>query len=200
MIKTLFRSGLLAVLVTCSFVQAQTISITPSTQTVNVGDTVNVDLQISGLGLGTAPSLGIFDIDFGFDPSLLAFSSALYGNGLDVLGLGSWQATTPDIGTINLFELSFDTVDDLNSLQADSFILASLSFNALASGSGPLTLTLNSLGDANGDNLSVALSGASVTVENPVVPSIPEPETLPLILVGLGALGFVMRRRGKRIS
>lgn len=200
MLKAVFRSGLLAMLVACAGVQAQTIAVVPSIQAVNVGDAVTVDLQISGLGNGTAPSLGIFDIDFGFDPSLLVFSSVLYGSGLDVLDLGSWQATTPGVGTVNLFELSFDSADDLNALQADSFALATLSFNALASGSSPFTLSLNAVGDAYGADLPVTWSGGSVTIAAPVATSVPEPETLALTLISLGALGFSMPRRKRRVT
>ena len=41
---------------------------------------------------------------------------------------------------------------------------------------------------------SIALTG-TITVISPVVTSIPEPETYALFLAGLGALGFVARRR-----
>lgn len=148
MLKTIFWSGLFAGLA-CVGVQAQTLTVTPSAQTVDVGDAVSVDLRISGLGDGAAPSVGVFDIDFTFDPSLLSFSTVSYGTGLDVLGLGSLQATTPGAGTVNLFELSFDTADDLNAFQSDSFTLATLTFNTLAFGASQLTLSLNAVGDAD---------------------------------------------------
>ena len=196
MLKNIFWAGLLVAFVAFDGVQAQTLTITPSNQTVNVGDTVTVDLRISGLGIGAAPSLGVFDIDFGFDPSLLSFTSVLYGSGLDVLGFGSSQATTPGVGTVNLFELSFDAADDLNALQLDAFILATLSFDAISLGTGSFPLSLNAVGDAFGDTLPVTVLGASVTVAS----AVPEPETWALLVAGLAILGLARHRRKSLVT
>lgn len=190
MFKTVFWSSLLVGLVAAVGVHAYPVTLTPSTQTVNVGDVVTVDLQISGLGIGSAPSLGVFDIDFGFDPALLSLSSVLYGIGLDVMGLGSLQATTPGVGSVNLFELSFDSADDLNALQSDSFTLATLNFNAIALGSGFFSLSFNAVGDAYGDALAVTSLGGSVTV----AAAVPEPETWALVLAALVMLGLTTHR------
>ena len=192
MLRTVFWSSLLTGLLACSGVHAAALAITLSSQTVNVGNTVTLNLQISGLGNGVAPSLGVFDIDFGFDPALLSFSSALYGSGLDVLGLGSLQAITPGVGTVNLLELSLDSVADLNALQLDAFTLVTLSFNALASGFGPFTLTVNSLGDAEGLSIPVTVEGGSVTINA----AVPEPATSALVALGLFALWIARRKNG----
>lgn len=191
MLKKVFWTGLFAGLLACGGVHAALLRITPSSQSVDVGNTVTVSLQISGLNNGVAPSLGVFDIDFGFDTALLSLSGALYGSGLDVLGLGSVQATTPGVGAVNLFELSLDSVADLNALQLDAFTLVTLSFNALASGFGPFTLTVNSLGDAEGLSIPVTVEGGSVTINA----AVPEPATSALAALGLFALGIALRRK-----
>lgn len=166
------------------------LSLSPATQTATVGDTLTVDVLVSGLGAGVAPSLGAFDLDVSFDEALLAFDTAIFGTQLDVLGLGSLQLTTPGMGTVNLFELSLDTATDLADLQADSFVLASLSFSALAAGTGSFGLSILSLADENGDALAADASGARFRVD--ARNSVPEPGVLGLL--GLGGLLLVGMR------
>ena len=170
---------------------AQVVTVTPSTQTVSVGDPFTVNLQISGLGAGTAPSVGVYDIDLGFDPNLVSFSSVAFGSGLDVLGLGSVQLTTVGPGVINLFELSLDTANDLNALQAGAFTLASISFSAWNPGTSLFSLSLNSLGDADGAALSASLQGSSVTA---IASSVPEPESWAMVVIALCTFGIALRR------
>lgn len=171
------------------------LSIVPGTQTANVGDGVLADIVISGLGDGAAPSVGTFDLNVSFNPSILGFGSLVFGTGLDVLGLGSLQDFSLSSGLLNLTELSLDSAADLDALQSTNFTLASLSFSVLASGATPLTLIINALGDANGDPLIVDQLGAGqVLVQN--IGQVPEPSALALL--GLGLLGIILRKRATR--
>jgi hypothetical protein len=171
---------------------AITISLNPATSTTTAGSSVDVALVISGLGAGAAPSLGVFDLDIGYNPAILNFSSVIFGDPilgdqLDLSGLGSLNSFTPGTGSVNLFELSLDAATDLNALQADSFTLATLTFSELSAGVSPLNMSLNAIGDANGDPLTVDSVGASVTVNPNTNPgSVPEPAAW--ILIGLGVL------------
>ena len=173
--------------------QAAVVSLLPSASLVNMGDAFSVDLQVSDLGVGT--SVGVYDIDVGFDNTVLTLGNVSFGNGLDVLGLGSIRFGTFGTGTVNLFELSLDTAADLLALQPGSFVLATLSFTAAAPGTAALTLSLNALGDAYGDSLTASLVGTSVTIGAPT--SVPEPATYLLVAAALGMARVVTGRRSR---
>jgi hypothetical protein len=178
---------------------AITIEFIPPSQSVSVGSTTTVDLVISGLVDNAAPSLGAFDLDVGFDPSILNFSGAALGNQLDLFGLGTINGVISGIGTVNLFELSLESVADLDTLQAGSFLLATLSFDALASGSSALSLSINALGDSLGDRLEAEVIEGTIRVGS--VGAVPEPASLPLIGIGmLSMIALVMRRKRKIVA
>ncbi len=179
-----------------SAANAITISFTPSYQSVVAGGMVDIGVEISELGSGVAPSLGVFDIDVSYDPGLLSFNSVSFGDSsmgdqLDVLGLGSITSYDTSIsGSINLFELSLDTVSGLETLQADSFTLATMSFNAVGIGNSTLGVSINSLGDAEGNPLTSTIDPGTVSV-------IPLPPALPLLMTGLAGLVLMRRERKK---
>lgn len=171
---------------------AITIYFDPASQFVSVGSTTTVDVSIAGLTNGAAPSLGVFDLDIGFDPVLLDFQGAAFGDQLDLFGLGNSQGITPGVGTVNLYEFSFDAAADLDSFQAPSFVLATLSFNVLSTGNSPLSLLVNALGDSLGDPLAF---DAPIAGNITSVSAVPEPTSLALIGIGiLGIIGFTTRR------
>lgn len=164
--KTIHMIGLLPLAVLMAHPAAGiSLRLAPANPTVAPGDSVSLTLNISGLGSGTAPSLGTYDIDIDYDTGVLSFDGAVNDTQLDVLGLGSIFDVTPGAGgTVNLFELSLDSVADLVSLQLDSFVLATLTFTALAPGTSPVTLAINALGDELGAPLPASVENASVTV------------------------------------
>src|SRR5438874_1153733 len=76
------------------FASTLTIGVLPTGQSVQLGNPVMVSLMIQGLGDHTAPSLGTFDVNILFDPAILSFSTAVFGDPalgdqLDPLGVGS---------------------------------------------------------------------------------------------------------------
>lgn len=177
-------------------VRAASLDFFPASQSVETGNPVAVALSISGLGNGAAPSLSTFDVDITFDPTVLSWSNATFGDPvlgdqLDVLGLGgnSITATITNPGTLKLFELSLDAPSDLDTLQAGNFTLVTLMFETLAQGSSTLGMNVNVLGDANGEPLTATLSTGSITV-------VPLPSALLLFASGMASLyGFGWRRR-----
>ncbi len=188
--KWLFAVGL-AVLALAGGTSAQTLTVEGPAALVRVGEEFSVSLAVDGLGNGVAPSVGVFDVDFAFDASRLVFVDAIYGSGLDVLGLGTVRSTTEGVGTINLFELSLDSARDLNDLQPGAFGLATISFLALAAGTSSLNASINAIGDGDGAPLSFSVANGSVTIA-----AVPEVGSWLLLSAGLGVL--LARRRGAR--
>ena len=168
------------------------INVSPTSQTVGLGSTPSVELGVSGLGGFAPPALGAFDLTVTFDPTILqltteTFGDPVLGDQLDLSGLGSIQLETPGTGSIELFELSLDSIADLDSLQPSSFVLFTLNFQALGPGTSPVSVQLNALSDAFGDSLAATANNASVQVS-----SVPEPGLLV-------PLGFAIMMTYKRI-
>ena len=92
--------------------KAITIGFDPLSQTVPIGTPVDLDMYISDLGSGIAPSLSTFDLNISFDPTILVFSGVTFGDPilgdqLDLFGLGSWTEFDDTVpGVVNRFELS----------------------------------------------------------------------------------------------
>lgn len=168
------------------------ISTSPANQTVSSGANVSVSLDISGLGAGGAPSLGAYDLDIVFDATVLGFNSVVFGdpgqgNQLDLAGFGSINGAGPAGGNLNLFELSLDTVFDLDNFQLADFSLATLSFSALSTGTSVVGILVNAVADAQGNALNIDTLGGSVTVA-----AVDEPATWLLLLMAGSAL--ILRR------
>jgi len=104
--------------------------------------------------------------------------------------LGSITSTTTGAVSVELFELSFDLVADLNDLQAADFVLAKLTFDAIGAGMSSLTFLNVVLGDANGDPLTADLGTGGVTVESAASAAVPEPSSIILVALGLLMLAW----------
>jgi len=192
LIKTL---AIMTMMSTWCSAQAIMLSVNPSDQLISNGSHVDVNILVSGLGNQSPNSLGAYDLDLGFDDSLLGFNSITYGdsvlgNQLDFAGFGTFTSTVVSTGTINFSEFSFDSVIDLNTLQADSFVLATVNFSAQSLGSSVLALSVNSFGDALGDPLFTEISDGMISI---VSNNVPEPATAFLMAAGL--MGFGLRKQ-----
>lgn len=160
------------------------------------GGTVNASIQVSDLGLFSAPSLGTYDLDLSYDSTRFAFNSAtfgdpLLGNQLDLFGFGSINGAFDLFTAVNLFEVSLDLPIDLDTFQADAFTLVTVSFDVLfEAGVGAFDLSVNALGDSLGGSIDdPTLIGAEVSV-------IPVPAAVWLFGSALlGLIGFGRRKR-----
>lgn len=168
------------------------LSINPSVQS---GDSVDIGIVISGLDSGLAPSLSTYDLDLNFDQGQLSFANAVFGdsvlgNQLDLFNFGTNSAAgLSRPGVLNLFELSSDSPADLNNLQADNFTLATLTFNILNAGTSQLDITINVLGDADGNSLGDA------TATPAAITTVPLPPAFFMMFSGLFAVFTTSYRR-----
>lgn len=174
------------------------IELTPATSTAATGDTVALDLMISGLGDFTGSSVGDFDIDIGFDTSALSLTSWSLTNLMGDFGAGeALDFSFGDLGgMLNLAIVSLLSVTDLNALQPGAFSLATLTFDVLNLEAGNQTLvsidTIYAIGDQNGNPLAIDSIGNAL-ISNPST-TVPEPSTIALLGLGLAAFGAGRRR------
>lgn len=201
-ILKIFSIALLLVITTRS--DAIMIGFEPLSQTTvyQVGDSVDVELVISGLGSGAAPSLGAFDVLINFNNLVLdyegvTFGDPILGDQLDPFGLGLESigfAGTEVVGTaaFRLFEVSLEQSALLDVLQVDTFTLATLNFTAIKNGRSQLDIIDNPsftvFSDAQGNVLPVEIQDGSIAV--------PEPSTL--LILSLGLVGLLVGSRYKQ--
>jgi hypothetical protein len=176
-----------------SLVQAAPLTYTPSRQEVLVGNTVQVELRIAGLGDMRAPSLGAFDLTTQLlQPGVLSFSSVTFGNELGA----SLQDSALTRDRAQIFGVSFESPEFLNTHQPGEFRLATFTLAALTLGTTNFTIPLIGeavLADAFGNRLPIdRVTPAAVTVT-------PEPGAFVLLgtFLALGLLfSWRLRRRG----
>lgn len=191
--------GALAMVAFGSFANAATLSVVPSAASINAGSVFFVAINIADLIDSGAPSLGAFDFDINFDANVLSYAGfswgdSVHGDQLDLAQLGSWSGyddSNAATGLLNFYEVSLDESSELNNTQVGNFGLLTLNFSALNAGVSTLSLSVNALSDADGNNLANTLvNNGSVTVN-----AVPIPATFPLFASAL--LLMVGRRRNR---
>jgi hypothetical protein len=169
----------------------------PSSGSVALGNSIDVAIAVSGLGVNSAPSLGAFSFDVAFADSLVKYKNTTFGGQLALNGVTPvLRSATDNKTSVFLEESSNNTITELNALQAAEFTLAVLTFQAIALGNSPLNFENVTLGDANGDPLTANLFNGSIgIIPNPSA-LIPEPSLVPavLVLAGIGVLVEYKRR------
>jgi hypothetical protein len=167
-----------------------TIGFVPSSQTVQLGLPVTVDIVISGLGDGKAPSVGSYELVVTYDPTILLPTGITPGPSLGYPYFSIFEGIV-DPGELNLKETSILLSWELDDLQPGSFALASISFDALAVGTSLLGFSQVIVGDTAGGWLLVDPGSGSVAV-------VPAPGTM--VLLASGLIGLIAIRRRLRKS
>ena len=159
----------------------------PGGTEVQVGASVSVEVMVSDLGDGVAPSLGSFDGDVSFDPGLLTYSDVIFGSDLCEPTTEALVSVYVMGGVLTGTAVSLLSPAELDALQGSSVTLGTLLFVATGPGSGQIEVTRAQLSDAFGAPLAIDWLGSSpITV-------IPEPSTL--LLVACGLVGLALKRR-----
>lgn len=176
---------------------AISIDLIPNTNQLNVGEQLQIAVNISGLKTGDATSLGAYDVDIQFDAELFSLDSihwgdSVLGNQLDLEGYGSLQSHTLNKGFLNVFELSFDSGDGLNRSQHGGFTLFTLLFDSAAEGIGHFFLNVNSLSDAFANAIFSESTGATEVSIKPITVSEP---SIWLLLIGSLALPLLRMKK-----
>lgn len=187
---TLSAALLLAGAFFCGHAAATTVSLSPSSSQVGLGNSFSVDVLISDLG--AADMLAVFDLKLNFDASKLSFGG--YSLGSQLGDLGAFEALDLSLGHLGNGRLHLGELSFLAELpeQAKAFKLATLSFTATALGPSTLGFEQVTLGDQWGNALSANLASASVS-------AVPEPSSHALLLAGLGCLGLLQARRSRSL-
>lgn len=198
--KSIIRLIMLAGVSLAFNAQALTLSLVPEQTQINSGDALRLNLTVDGLYNQSAPSLGAYDLALDFNSDLLSLTTiywgdAALGNQLDLAGFGSLQdiinsAVNLHNRSLNFFELSFDSAEDLDQQQAGNFTLLSLLFTSSNAGVADFSLHINALSDAWGNALTADIRNASVTIEDGNMTTVPESSAWLLLMMGLIALGF----------
>lgn len=156
-------------------------------QSYNVGDTVSLDLWVSGLD--GSNDLGGFDMNLSFNGAVSGYQNTVFSTDLD----DSWfyGLSAAPTSSNGLYLSGFSLLADL-SAQANTLKLFTLSFIAGQAGNSTITLDDFILSDSWGTEFASESYLAEITVNNKPT-SVPEPGTLGLLLGAL-ALVFVRRR------
>jgi hypothetical protein len=171
-----------------SEVDATSLSFVPSSSSITVGDSIDIDIVLSDLG---GRYVGAFDFDVTFDDAILTFDSYRLTDNLGNISLGDaddWSFGDLGFGTVNIAEISW--LGDL-SFQGNSFKLATLSFTAATAGSSMLGFGLANISDDWGGVITAVLGTGAIDVK-----PVPEPATMLLMGTGLAGL-FAVRRKKK---
>lgn len=192
--RILALAGLIAAGAAARAEAAPIVSISPAEQTANIGDTVSVDILVSGL----VEPVGGYYLSLLFDETVLTPSSytndpsGALGPAPDDFSFGFLGG-----GALDLFYIADGTWDagDLSAAQGGSFVLATVSFLAAANGVSPLILEFADLSNADGSALldSSATNG-QVCVGGPC----PVPEPGLLYLLATAVVGLAVRRQSLR--
>lgn len=197
-----------AMLACAAAAQAATLSFSPSSQHVDVGDTVTVDLDISGLG---AEVLAAMDLNIFWNAGVMGSAArsfdassaqAQLGQAFGAAPVSMVDVTTPGEWGLQMVALEDDAT--LAANQADSFRIARMTFSADADGVTTLWLGTDpdferSFVGLNAVPLTMGIGTACIAVgTGSCGGTAPEPGSGLLAVAALAAMAWPLRGRRRR--
>jgi hypothetical protein len=166
-----------------------------------VGDLISIDVFVSGLSAGEAGSeiVSAFDLDLLYDPAILNATSISFGAGLGAADVDTFTSSLLSSGRIDFANVSLLLNDELDLLQGDSVLLASLTFSAIGIGQSLLSFDaltspgIDIVGRDPFTRLPIDFAGTALVTVGERPTSVPEPGMLALLALGLLSLGTARR-------
>ncbi|MEM5496484.1 PEP-CTERM sorting domain-containing protein [Paraglaciecola mesophila] len=166
---------------------AALITMTPSSQTIELGDTASIDVSISDFA--TDQYLGVYDFEVAFNDSILSVSNIIFGT---ELGFSFQNDSSFGADLHVVLEASLEDAQYLIDNQASEFLLFTIEFTGTNYGSSSVALDYVLLGDQDGNEITdVDFNSARITVNNPN--AVPEPSALGILFAGFAFIA--MRKR-----
>ncbi len=204
--KSLLSAAALAVAALCASAPASAalVSFTPSATQINIGQTVTIDVGISGLG---TEILSGFDVNFVYSAAVLNWVMATFNAAQFGMIFPDPIGTSGGPGDMGYDVISLENDTALAGIQTDdAFRLFTLEFTGASDGATTLTLgagpddrLFSGSGGANPVQLAVDVGSVCIAVGtgtcNGASQPIPEPATYGLAAIALLAAGAAGRRR-----
>jgi hypothetical protein len=171
---------------------------------VTLGSTVSMELRFSSFP--DPQSLANYDLEVAYNSTILGFSAVtfgdpVFGDQLNQDGLASQTVLGPyalamhGFSAVNLLE----SASSVPVIPLGEYRLATLSFSTLTAGPADLWINVNDLLDPSGRPLDLLYTGiGQITVTSPPPTTVPEPETLLLVVFGIGCMLVSSHRLVKR--
>jgi hypothetical protein len=176
------------------------VSFVPAANHINIGDTVSVQMNISGLD---AEILSAFDINMLFDESVLDNNLVTHDIATQWPGGGEFGPSVFGAGDTGVIDYAFDDDDTLAMAQGNAFTV--LTFGFIGAGNGSTFVNLGPNPDFQRNFVGLRFETLDVTVNGACIavgtgdcgggPQIPEPASFGLAALGLLALGAASRAR-----
>ncbi len=167
--------------------RAGTISLQPSTLTVDPGQKFSFDVNGSAL-----TDVYAFQFDLVFNPGLVSVLNSLEGSFLSGGGTTIFVPGTID-NTTGTISFTGDSLTTAVAGVSGNGTLATIGFQALAGGTGSVSVSNLILLNSALSPISSTVVGGTVTVSG--VPGVPEPATWALLIPGLAFI-ICKRKRG----
>jgi general secretion pathway protein D len=181
--------AVLSLLLALTAAPAATLSIDPSSLTVGVGQSFDLNVDIANVS-----DLFAFQFDIAFNPAVLSATSVSEGSFLPGGGTTAFVPGTID-NTAGKIAVTADALVGMVPGVSGSGVLATLQFSAIGVGTSPISLSNIILLDSGFNSIDVTSSDGSVTANGSAVP---EPSVAGASLLGVGMLLAISVRRKRR--